>query len=108
MLTNEYKGTLELIKQEIHSARFHVVRTITREHILLYWKIGKIISEKQLEQGWGKSVVEKYQATCKKNILRVADILQETFGICDVFMLDIQAARNCDNLSQKSLGVRTY
>ncbi len=66
MLTNEYKGTLELIRQEIHSARFHVARTITREHILLYWKIGKIISEKQLEQGWGKSVVEKISGDLQK------------------------------------------
>jgi len=58
MLSKEYKGTLELIRHEIHTARFHVARTITKEHISLYWKIGKIISEKQQEQGWGKSVVE--------------------------------------------------
>lgn len=66
MLTNEYKGTLELIRQEIHSARFHVARTITKEHILLYWKIGKIISEKQQEQGWGKSIVEKISGDLQK------------------------------------------
>lgn len=66
MLTNEYKGTLELIRQEIHSARFHVARTITKEHILLYWKIGKIISEKQQEQGWGKSIVEKLSGDLQK------------------------------------------
>lgn len=66
MLTNEYKGTLELIRQEIHSARFHVARTITKEHISLYWKIGKIISEKQQEQGWGKSIVEKLSGDLQK------------------------------------------
>jgi len=66
MLTNEYKGTLELIRHEIHSARFHVARTITKEHISLYWKIGKIISEKQQEQGWGKSIVEKISGDLQK------------------------------------------
>lgn len=66
MLINEYKGTLELIRQEIHSARFHVARTITKEHILLYWKTGKIISEKQQEQGWEKSIVEKISGDLQK------------------------------------------
>lgn len=59
MTNKDYKGTLELIKHEIQTARFQVVKTITREHIELYWKIGKIILEKQDEEGWGKSIVEK-------------------------------------------------
>ena len=59
MISKDYKETLELIKQEIQTARFQVVKTITKEHIELYWKIGKIILEKQKEEGWGKSVVEK-------------------------------------------------
>ena len=66
MLTNEYKGTLELIRHEIRSARFHVARTITKEHISLYWKIEKIISEKQQEQSWGKSIVEKIASDLQK------------------------------------------
>jgi len=59
MISNDYKGTLELIKQEIQTARFQVAKSITKEHIELYWKIGKIILEKQNDEGWGKSVVEK-------------------------------------------------
>ncbi len=66
MLSNEYKGTLELIRNEIHSARYHVARSITKEHIMLYWKIGKIIAEKQEEQGWGKSIVEKLSGDLQK------------------------------------------
>jgi len=59
MFSKDYKGTLELIKHEIQTARFQVVKAITKEHVGLYWKIGKIILEKQDEEGWGKSVVEK-------------------------------------------------
>jgi predicted nuclease of restriction endonuclease-like (RecB) superfamily len=59
MANASYNSTLELIKSEIQSAKFQVVRSITREHIGLYWRIGKIIMEKQQEQGWGKSVVER-------------------------------------------------
>jgi hypothetical protein len=51
MISKDYKGILELIKHEIQTARFQVVKTITKEHIELYWKIGKIILEKQKEEG---------------------------------------------------------
>ena len=67
MISKDYKRTLELIKLEIQTARFQVVRTITKEHIELYWKIGKIILEKQKEQGWGKSVVEKISTDLQKD-----------------------------------------
>ncbi len=49
MISKVYKGTLQLIKHEIQAARFQVIKTITKEHIELYWKIGKIILEKQKE-----------------------------------------------------------
>jgi predicted nuclease of restriction endonuclease-like (RecB) superfamily len=67
MVDKDYIGALELIKQEIQTARFHVVKTITQEHIRLYWKIGRIILEKQKEQGWGKSVVEKISNDLQKD-----------------------------------------
>lgn len=67
MITKDYQGTLELIRQEIQTARFQVVKTITREHIELYWKIGKIILQKQKEEGWGKSVVEKISNDLQKD-----------------------------------------
>lgn len=67
MIDKNYKGTLELIKHEIQTARFYVVKAITKEHIELYWKIGKIILEKQKEQGWGKSVVEKISHDLQKD-----------------------------------------
>lgn len=67
MISKDYRGTLELIRREIQTARFQVVKTITKEHIELYWKIGKIILEKQKEEGWGKSVVEKISNDLQKD-----------------------------------------
>lgn len=67
MITKDYQGTLELIRHEIQTARFQVVKAITKEHIDLYWKIGKIIVEKQEEEGWGKSVVEKISNDLQKD-----------------------------------------
>ena len=67
MLSKEYKETLDLIKSEICSARIQVVKSVTNEHINLYFKIGKIILEKQEEQGWGKSVVERLSTDLQKD-----------------------------------------
>ncbi len=59
MLSEEYKKTLELIRNEIQIARISVVKKITREHISHYYNIGKIIVDKQGQGKWGKSIVEK-------------------------------------------------
>lgn len=67
MIGKDYRYIVDLIKHEILSARFQVVKTLTKEHIGLYWRIGKIILEKQKEEGWGKSVVEKISSDLQKD-----------------------------------------
>lgn len=66
MSDQAYFGTLELIRQEIQTAKFRAVNAITKEHILLYWNIGRIILEKQEELGWGKSIVDEISADLRK------------------------------------------
>jgi hypothetical protein len=64
---DEYIAFLKIIKSEIQTARIQVAKTVNRELISLYWKIGEIIVERQKELGWGKSVVEQLsQDICKE------------------------------------------
>ena len=56
---DDYIGFLKTVKSEILSARIRAAKTVNRELISLYWKIGEMIVEKQRELGWGKSVVEQ-------------------------------------------------
>ena len=63
---NEYMSFLKTIRSEIQAARIQVVKTANRELILLYWKIGKVIVEKQEKLGWGKSVVEQLSKDIRK------------------------------------------
>ena len=62
----EYRKTLEKINSEIISSRIQVVRDVTYHHINLYLSIGEIILNKQAQEGWGKSVVEKLSIDLKK------------------------------------------
>jgi predicted nuclease of restriction endonuclease-like (RecB) superfamily len=55
----DYISFLKTVRSEIQSARIRAARTVNKELISLYWKIGEIIVQKQEELGWGKSVVEQ-------------------------------------------------
>jgi predicted nuclease of restriction endonuclease-like (RecB) superfamily len=54
-----YKPFLDEILEKIHTARHSMLKSVSKETVVLYWNIGKSISEKVLQEQWGKSVVEK-------------------------------------------------
>lgn len=49
---------VEEIKQKIKTAQYHALQAVNKEQITLYWEIGKLIVERQMQYGWGKSIVE--------------------------------------------------
>lgn len=53
------------MKARVRSAHLSAARAVNRDMILLYWDIGRGIVEKQEEQGWGKSVVERLSQDLK-------------------------------------------
>ena len=61
----DYAAWLCEMKSRIRSAHISAARAVNRDMILLYWDIGRGIVEKQEEQGWGKSVVERLSQDLK-------------------------------------------
>lgn len=55
----DYASTLEQVKQRINNARYRALRSVNRELVSLYWDIGRIIIEKQRDEGHGMSLVER-------------------------------------------------
>lgn len=55
----EYSELLKSIKQRIHAAQYEALKAVNKEHIRLYWDIGKMIVERQGGKTWGKAVVDK-------------------------------------------------
>ncbi len=55
---SEYQDFFSKVKSRIRVAQYEALRAVNKELVGLYWDIGKMISEKQIKQGWGKSVVE--------------------------------------------------
>jgi len=54
----DYKDFIVSVKERIRNAQYEALKSVNKELVGLYWDIGKMISEKQKELGWGKSVVE--------------------------------------------------
>jgi predicted nuclease of restriction endonuclease-like (RecB) superfamily len=61
-----YPQFLVEIKACIHKSRYEAAKAVNQEIILLYWDIGRLITEKQQTLGWGKSVVETLSEDLQK------------------------------------------
>ena len=59
---------LEDLKTRIRTAQVKAALAVNRELVLLYWEIGRRIVERQENEGWGRSVIE-----------RLADDLRQEF-----------------------------
>jgi predicted nuclease of restriction endonuclease-like (RecB) superfamily len=57
--SRDYARFLAALKERIRQARGRAARAVNYELIDLYWDIGKAITEKRAEAGWGDAVVER-------------------------------------------------
>ncbi|NER23372.1 MAG: DUF1016 domain-containing protein [Symploca sp. SIO1B1] len=62
-----YQAFLEEIKHNIQSAQIKAALSVNRSLLELYLSIGNCILEKQDEEGWGKSVIERLSQDLKKS-----------------------------------------
>lgn len=59
LTTKEYAQTLVDLKQKIQASQVKAIFAVNQELLLLYWMIGKTITEKQVLSGWGTSQLER-------------------------------------------------
>ena len=60
-----YVRFLEEIKDRIRQAQRKASLAVNRELILLYWQIGRLISERQASEGWGAKIIDRLAADIK-------------------------------------------
>lgn len=61
-----YHELLEDLKTRVRSAQLKAAVAVNRELIQLYWDIGRLIVQRQDQEGWGKSVVEQLAADIQR------------------------------------------
>lgn len=68
MNKSTYIKLVQELKQEILTSRFQAASLVNKELLLLYFRVGKIISSKIAKESWGSKVVEKLSAELQKNL----------------------------------------
>jgi len=61
-LPAEYVALLSEIKERVRNAQYAALRSVNKELVALYWDIGRMIVERQVDGSWGKAVVERLAA----------------------------------------------
>ena len=61
-----YKDFIEEIKENIQKQRYQIVRQANVNMICMYWQIGKMIVQKQEDEGWGTKVIDRISFDLKK------------------------------------------
>jgi predicted nuclease of restriction endonuclease-like (RecB) superfamily len=59
ILNGNYQLFIQDLTPRIRAAQYTALKAVNRELLALYWYIGQQLVEKQIELGWGKSVVEQ-------------------------------------------------
>ena len=59
LLPESYNLVLVDIIRRINESRYTMIKKVSEETVILYWNIGRIVSEKVREEKWGDSIVEK-------------------------------------------------
>jgi predicted nuclease of restriction endonuclease-like (RecB) superfamily len=58
-LPRSYAVLLSEIKERIRTARLRMVMAANASMVLLYWDIGRLILDRQEEEGWGAKVIDR-------------------------------------------------
>lgn len=56
---NSYVRFFEKLKTDIKQTQLRASLSVTKELVLLYWRIGKMLSEKSDNEGWGAKTLER-------------------------------------------------
>lgn len=62
-----YDTLLSALKEQIKRAQVRAALSVNQELIILYWQIGRQISEEMLNRGWGANVVDKLSGDLRRS-----------------------------------------
>jgi predicted nuclease of restriction endonuclease-like (RecB) superfamily len=62
LIPEGYDELLRGLKERIRAAQVKAALAVNRELVLLYWRIGRDILERQSQSGWGTKVIDRLAA----------------------------------------------
>ncbi len=78
--TVKYQSLLGEIKNAIQKARLNAVLTVNTQMILLYWQTGKMIAERQQQEGWSAKVIPRLAVDLKNEFTDLKGFSERNLG----------------------------
>ena len=69
--TKNYQTFLSQIKEQIRTSQTRAIGSVNFEMTLLYYKVGKALSQKQEQEGWGAKVIDTLSLDLKNKLPKV-------------------------------------
>ena len=66
LLPDDYPKLLEGVKQRIRTAQVKAALAVNSELVLLYWRIGRDILNRQQQAGWGAKIIGQLSADLRR------------------------------------------
>ncbi len=76
----KYNSDFENIIAIIEQSKTRALKAVNAEMIEMYWQIGKYISEKAMNDGWGKSVVQDFSNFLKQTYPNASGFSAQNIG----------------------------
>ena len=90
MLEKSYIKFLDDLKIQIKQSRIKAHLAVNRELILLYYKIGLAILEKQKEEGWGTKIIERVAKDLKQEFPEMTGLSKRNLEFMQQFASSYQ------------------
>lgn len=78
--TTRYQSLLGDIKTAIQKARLNAVLAVNVQMILLYWQTGKMIAERQQQEGWSAKVIPRLAIDLKNEFTDLKGFSERNLG----------------------------
>ncbi len=69
--TKNYQNFLKEIKEQIQISQIRAIGAVKSEMIVLYFNVGKAITQKQKDEGWGAMVIKKLSLDLQNDLPKV-------------------------------------
>ncbi len=83
-----YQSLLGEVKKAIQQARLRVAFAVNTEMILLYWQTGKMIAERQQQEGWAAKVIPRLASDLKLEFADLKGFSERNLGYMLRFALE--------------------
>lgn len=82
---NDYRLWIEQIKNQIKQSQIKAIVAVNSELVMLYWEIGKQISEKQKTAKWGSGLIEQMSRDLREEFPELTGFSAKNLRYCRAF-----------------------